>query len=253
MNTIEKNLYEFYRIFGRIENIKLSKTNEFESIYAADRSWPQIVFNLNQKIEPQKIITVLAKEIENKYCSPTFVAPENYISRNEVEILKINAFVPIKVITGMKLIPQKDALNNPDSECEIQDLNDETHLVDFANLIKQEFVPSEMSFNIEILPALKTFKEVQLTGLFYRKILVASMMVLTNIDVAGLYFIVTKKEYQNKGFATTLINFMVGRLYRNGIKEVVLHANHYSFGLYKKLGFTEQNRFIIYKKLWDGK
>ena len=84
-------------------------------------------------------------------------------------------------------------------------------------------------------------------GVFYKEKLISAMLVILKDGIAGLYFIVTHKEYQKKGYAITLINFVLTQQYKNEVKEVVLHANHYSFGLYKKLGFLNQNRFIIYK------
>src|SRR5690606_4219036 len=121
--------------------------------------------------------------------------------------------------------------------------------IDFADIIKKELISPEISFKSEILTELKSYKEIKMTGLFYGKTLVSSLLVLTNENISGLYFIVTRKEYQNRGFATILINFILNRLYDDDIKEVILHANHYSYGLYKKLGFIDQNRFIIYRKL----
>ena len=75
------------------------------------------------------------------------------------------------------------------------------------------------------------------------------MMVLTQLDVAGLYFIVTRKDAQKKGYATLLIKSVLNQCFEKGIKEVVLHANNNSFGLYQKLGFNWQNKFVIYKKI----
>jgi ribosomal protein S18 acetylase RimI-like enzyme len=104
-----------------------------------------------------------------------------------------------------------------------------------------------MSFENDILTAIKDSKEIQMVGLFCQKKLVSALLVLTSESIAGLYFIVTKKEYQKRGFATILINFILNRMLENHVKKVVLHANHYSFGLYRKLGFVSQNKFVIYK------
>jgi ribosomal protein S18 acetylase RimI-like enzyme len=163
-------------------------------------------------------------------------------------LLKSYKIAPVKILTGMNFIPARiDKIELP-PECNICDLVDKTQLIDFADIIKKELISPEMSFQSDILTELKSYKEIKMTGLFYGKTLVSSLLVLTNENISGLYFIVTRKEYQNRGFATILINFILNRLYDDGVNEIILHANHNSFGLYKKLGFIEQNRFIIYRK-----
>ena len=245
MNTIEKNLYEFYRVFGSVKNTGFISGDEYKMVYSEDKSWPQMIFNLNQASDPQKLIPLISSEIK----APYFVTPENYISRNHADLLKANAIIPVKILTGMNITPERNESIVIPPECKIRELTNEKHLVDFAHLIRKEFIASEMTFKNELLAEINHCKEIQMTGLFSGNTLASSLLVLKKENIAGLYFIVTRKEYQNNGYATILIKFILNRLYNEGVKEVVLHANHYSFGLYKKIGFVDQNRFIIYKKL----
>ncbi|GAB1453370.1 hypothetical protein MASR2M47_34260 [Draconibacterium sp.] len=249
METIEKNLYEFYRIFGSVKGVEFKQENGYEVVSAVDKSWPQMIFNLDHALDPQKLIAIIADDIENKQYPPFLIAAENYLSRKHTELLKTNKIAPVKMLTGMNIIPVSIENIKLPPKCEICDLVDETQWIDFADIIKKELISPEISFKSEILTELKSYKEIKMTGLFYGKTLVSSLLVLTNENISGLYFIVTRKEYQNRGFATILINFILNRLYDDDIKEVILHANHYSYGLYKKLGFIDQNRFIIYRKL----
>jgi ribosomal protein S18 acetylase RimI-like enzyme len=248
VNNIENNLYEFYRNFGAVKTVKHIQEKGYEVIQAPHNSWPQMIFNLDPELDPQKLIPTIADEIENKKYPSFFIAPENFLSRKHTELLKTNKIAPVKMLTGMNIIPVSIENIKLPPKCEICDLVDETQWIDFADIIKKELISPEMSFQSDILTELKSYKEIKMTGLFYGKTLVSSLLVLTNENISGLYFIVTRKEYQKRGFATILINFILNRLYDDGIKEIILHANHNSFGLYKKLGFIEQNRFIIYRK-----
>jgi ribosomal protein S18 acetylase RimI-like enzyme len=248
VNNIENNLYEFYRNFGAVKTVKHIQEKGYEVIQAPHNSWPQMIFNLDPELDPQKLIPTIADEIENKKYPSFFIAPENFLSRKHSELLKSNKIAPVKILTGMNFIPARiDKIELPQG-CDICDLVDKTQLIDFADIIKKELISPEMSFQSDVLSEIKSCKEIQMTGLFCGKTLVSSMLVLTNENVSGLYFIITRKEYQHRGFATILINFILNRLYDDGVKEIILHANHSSFGLYKKLGFIEQNRFIIYRK-----
>jgi ribosomal protein S18 acetylase RimI-like enzyme len=249
VDSIEKNLYEFYRIFRSVKSVIHISENGFEEIHANDKSWPQMIFNLNQAIDPLKLIPAIAGGIENKKYPRYFIAPGDYISRTHTELLKTNFIIPVKIITGMNYIPKRSETISLPPKFEIQDLNSEAQLIDFAQLIRTDFISSEMTFHNEILTGISSCNEIQMTGLFLGKTLVSAMLVLTKDNIAGLYFITTAKEHQKKGYATILINFILYRLHDEGVKEVVLHANHYSFGIYRKIGFNNQNRFIIYKRL----
>ncbi len=249
MDTIENNLYDFYRIFGTVKRVKHIQENGYEVIQAQDKSWPKMIFNLDQSTYPQKLVPNIVDRIENKQYAAYFISPEAYLSRTHSELIKTSGIVPIKMLMGMNIVREKNEKIALPPDCEICDLNHETHLIYFAHLIRKEFISPEMSFDIEILTEVNSCKEIKMIGLFYENTLVSSLLVLTKDNISGLYFIVTRTEYQKRGFAATLINFVLNRLYDDGVKEVVLHANHNSFGLYKKLGFIDQSRFIIYRKL----
>ena len=248
MNTIEKNLYDFYRIFGSVKNVRLITGNGYELVGSDNESWPQMIFNLDQSTDPLKLVPLIVTEIEKRQPAPFFIAPEGYISRNHTELLKTNAIVPVKILKGMSCIPERKENVTLPPECEIYELIDDEQLTDFAHLIGKEFITAELSYIKVLLNGIKSAGEVQMTGLFYNKILVSSALILTKEGMAGLYFIVTRREFQNKGYASTLIRFILNRMYKAGVKEVVLHANNFSAGLYQKLGFEYQNNFVIYKK-----
>ena len=249
LNSIENNLYQFYRIFAFAKKHSHILENGFEIIDSKDNSWPKLIFNLDQSKLPEKLILQIATAIDDKNYPPFFIAPEKYISRKHVDLLKTNSIMPVKILMGMNFTPKKKSKIVLPTKCKIRELSGESNLADFTELIKQEFIAPEMSFDKETLISLSTTKEIQMSGLYYDNILAASMFILMKENIAGLYFIVTKKEFQNKGFATFLIKSVLNNLFEIGVKEVVLHANHNSFGLYRKLGFAEQNKFIIYRKM----
>ena len=249
LNAIENNFYQFYRIFALAKKDAHILENGFEVIDSKDNSWPKMIFNLDQSRLPEKLIPQIATAIDDKHYPPYFIAPEKYISREHISCVKKNSILPVKILMGMNFTQKKENKIILPPKCEIRKLSGESILADFAELIKQEFIAPEMSFDKETLINLSTINEIQMSGLYYGNILAASMFILIKENIAGLYFIVTKKEYQNKGFATLLIKSALKNLFEIGVKEVVLHANHNSFSLYSKLGFTERNRFIIYRKV----
>jgi ribosomal protein S18 acetylase RimI-like enzyme len=249
MDNIENNLYEFYRIFASLKNNLHLKEHAFEMALAKNKMWPQMIFTLNRETKPEEIIPAMIAYLEDKKPAPFLIAPESFISRNQTGLLKAHSLLPVKLLMGMNFHPDKTENITLPPDCEVKELTQKTQFRDFYDLIRKEFFSSEPSFDSDNLPGLKARKEIQMIGLYSNNVLVSALMILTQLDVAGLYFIVTRKDDQKKGYATLLIKSVLSQCFEKGIKEVVLHANNNSFGLYRKLGFNPQNRFIIYKKV----
>jgi len=249
VDNIEKNLYDFYRVLAEVKNISLVKKEDFELIQAKNNLWPQLIFNLNQQKNQNEIIPEISRYLADYKLSPSIVAPDEYISKNHSELLKASSLIPVKVLMGMNTSKgSKENIKMP-ADCEICELKNKTQLSDFSMLIQREFFSSKKDFGEEILLELKDSEEVTMTGLYKDSTLVSSMLVFIKDNIAGLYFIGTKKENQKKGYASLLIRSGLNQLFKTGIKEVVLHANHNSFALYQKIGFEVQNKFIVYKKV----
>lgn len=249
MDNIEKNLYQFYHQIGMAKEVKYIHEKGYDVLISEKSFWPQIIFNLNQTIGTEKLIEKIAADISEKNYTPFFIAPEKFITRKHTAILKENRIIPVKILRGMNLISVKTNRSQLSPGFEIIEMNKQNHFTDFSNLVNSGLMASEMAFNPKLLDILKLGTEIKLFGLFNKQHLVSSTLVFTNNTNAGLYFIATKKEYQNKGYASILIQFIINKLFEGGIKEVVLHANNFAAGLYKKIGFAHQNNFVIYKKL----
>ena len=249
MENIEKNLYQFYFKIGMSESVKYIRENGYDIIISDKKYWPQIIFNLNNSIEPKKLITRIATDFLNKRYTPFFIASDKYITREHSAILKENKILPVKILRGMSLFSAQinDLQLSPDIQ--IIELKEQRHITNFSELVNSEIMASEMLFNPKLLNGLKLGGEIKIFGLFIGKELASTLLVFTETSNAGLYFIATKKEFQKKGYASILIRFVVNNLFEGGIKEVVLHANNFATGIYKKLGFTHQNNFVIYKIL----
>lgn len=247
MENIEKNLYQFYLKIGMSESVKHVRENGYDIVISGKEYWPQIIFNIDNSIEPKKLIARIATDFLNKRYTPFFIASNKYITREYSAILKENKIIPVKILRGMNLFSTQinNLLLSPGIQ--IIELKEHDHFVGFSNLVNTEIMASEMLFNPKLLNALKPDGEIKIFGLFIGKQLASTLLVFTETSNAGLYFIATKKEFQKKGYASILIRFVVNNLFEGGIKEVVLHANNFATGIYKKLGFTHQNNFVIYK------
>lgn len=248
MESIEKNLYDFYRFIGSASSVEYFATESHELVRAEKNNWPQIRFNLSRSMDAERLIPELAKEITENKNTPFFIAPENLISRKHAPVLKANGIMPVKVLRGMNRPSRPPATVKLPGNTRIHELHKKEQLTHFTGLVNQELMATDRPLDPGLLAEVPVGIELKIYGLIHQHTLVSTTLVFKQGQIAGLYFIATKKEYQNKGFASALIHFILNELVDDGIDDVVLHANNLATGLYEKLGFTHQNNFIIYKK-----
>jgi len=248
MDCAEKNLYAFYRYFGGIKNVKLIIGKSYSSVLSENGSWPQMIFDINQSISPEENIKILGFDISKKSLPPFFVAPESYISGKYSNVLKEYGFVPLKMLSGMNMNvqPQKNLSLSP--EIIFEELISDDLLNQYNNLINAELLNKEFPLDPTILKGLKN-SEVKPLGLLRNGKLISALLLCLLNNKGGLYFIATRKEFQKQGYASTLIKSTINYSHNINLNELILHANQNSVELYKKIGFVNQNRFIIYRKL----
>ena len=247
MKAIEENLYEFYRSVGKITNTQHVFEKNYEIVKSTDSGWPQMIFNLDQSISPSKLIPALANDIEKKNYPAFFVSPENYLNRNHSDLLKKHHFIPVKFLQGMFF--SSKAMESPIEEgVQLKSILSHDQFRQFQYLVNQELLSNELPLRQIKIDELDN-KKLQVYGLFKNHELISASLVLRIKQCAGLYFIVTKKEHQQKGYASSLIKNIIYKLYQEGINDVILHANNLASNLYRTIGFASQNRFVIYKKI----
>jgi ribosomal protein S18 acetylase RimI-like enzyme len=247
MDYAEKNLYAFYRYFGGATNVKLIIEKDYSAVLSENGSWPQMIFDLNQSFSPDENLKSMALGISKKSIPPFFVAPEKYISSEHSNVLKKYGFVPLKKLSGMNLNvhPQNDF--SLSQEITFEELISDNLLNQYNNLINTDLLNKELPLDSTTLKGLKN-SEVKQFGLLKNGKLISALLLCLLNNKGGLYFIVTRKEFQKQGYASSLIKSAINYSYNINLNELILHANQNSVELYKKIGFINQNRFIIYRK-----
>ncbi len=247
MKEIEENLYEFYRSFGEVGSVELIKENNYEIVKSLGNSWPQMLFNIDQTVFPEKLIPILIHNIERKKYPPFFIVPDKYLNRNHSDLLKKHHIIPVKFLQGMFF--SSKAMESPIEEgVQLKSILSHDQFRQFQYLVNQELLSNELPLRQIKIDELDN-KKLQVYGLFKNHELISASLVLRIKQCAGLYFIVTKKEHQQKGYASSLIKNIIYKLYQEGINDVILHANNLASNLYRTIGFANQNRFVIYKKI----
>jgi hypothetical protein len=172
MENIENNLYRFYHQLTMAESVKGIRENGYEVAVAENDFWPRIIFNLDYSIEPEKLIPQIAAGFSEKNYTSFFIASDRFITRNHSSVLKENRIMPIKILKGMILSPEKKYEIETPSDIQIAELKDYTQFVNFSNLVNSELMASEMLFSPKLLTDINGCEKIKLFGLFSSKKLV---------------------------------------------------------------------------------
>jgi ribosomal protein S18 acetylase RimI-like enzyme len=108
---------------------------------------------------------------------------------------------------------------------------DEDQLVQFVKYISKELASEDVRFYIAM----------------YNNVSVSACMIVCHPNgVVSIHMVATLTEYQGKGFAQTLTEYVLNDSYKRGCAYAVLLASDKGFRLYSKLGFTMYERYVVY-------
>lgn len=78
--------------------------------------------------------------------------------------------------------------------------------------------------------------------------IVTGVLVL-HANVAGIYYVMTRPEYRKRGYGTEMMISLLMRAKEKGYHMATLQASASGRGLYQKLGFESQCRFVEYASI----
>lgn len=251
MRNIENNLNSFYRYLGNSRFIDFKENDKYLSISHKIGNWPQLIFGLNPNMDPSILLKKIHGDILNNSIPLNFIANKELINESHIHVLKEFGFVPLIKWKGMYMhLREKLPVNLP-VDVTIKNISKKEDFEYFTQITNESFRLTDPFSSNTFQNILKSNK-LQIKGLFLCNTLVTILMAFISENHAGFYFIATKKEFRGKGYASLLIKNTINELYHAGIKEVVLHANIDSIGLYEKIGFSQYNNFVIYRKIQNN-
>ncbi len=247
MNDSEKNLIEFYREVGAMKSVAFTENDYFSTISGKEGSWPQMVFNLHFWEEPEaQLDKILTQSVQLQLPPFAVCNTELFVPENQYLLQNPHIF-PIQFWTLMEVKSSEHLNKSAHSDFEIRRLNGTRELEAFTNLVNAELLQST-NINLQVVGELAENSSLHFYGLFIENELVSGLLVFTQQKMAGLYFIVTKKQYRGNGLAASLIGFVLNELFYRGIEKVVLQAVQKAVPLYIRMGFTPCGEMVIFWK-----
>ena len=243
------NLFRFYRETGSCSSVSFTKTDRFSAISGAKNSWPQLVFDIDfQENTAQELNQVLTQAVNRKL--PVFaVCDAALFGEKELDYLRQNEIYPVKFWTLMHAFPQP-LPQNPNGQqsekTEFRKLYTDAELEEFTALVNAEFAQNA-SLSVSLTKELNVKDGVGFYGLFFDGKLVSGLQTFSENQTTGLYFIATDAAFRGRGFATELIRQVMNNSFGNS-GELVLQAVQKAVPLYRRLGFSEEGKLVIFWK-----
>lgn len=248
MNEIEKNLADFYLAVAQTAGCLLYSEPYFRAVKGADGGWPDLVFAPDYSLPPAQLLPLVSRWIGINGAPRNLVIDSAYLNRNHNSLLRDNGFFPVDSWQMMQLSLRK-AIVFPwtAAKGQFRKLEQPDDFEQFCGIVNRELL-GNMPASLQLFQRLSTAEKFQFWGIFAGEELIAALLVFVVDDVAGLYLVATRKEFQFRGFGTLLLQQTLKALKSSAIRSVVLHASRKAVPLYEKLGFANLGNLYIYRK-----
>ncbi len=236
IESIEKNLDDFYIKCSNHPNFELNMTDKISWISPKKADWPSCIFranfkntNINNEIKKVKKL-IQANKVPNAWTVGPLTKPLNL-----GEMLERHGFLNVYHQVGMALnlsVLEDSIVKKYNFDIKI--IENEENIKDWSKIVSSVF---NIKVDNELLKYLLIQNEIKFyIGIFDGKVVSALMLYLIP-GVAGLHAVSTLPDYRKKGFALILSRKALLDAYTLGYKIGVLQASSTGQYVYRKLGF----------------
>ncbi|HYW96044.1 MAG TPA: hypothetical protein VE870_10685 [Bacteroidales bacterium] len=134
----------------------------------------------------------------------------------------------------------------PDPGCMLDRITGEHELREWLNVVNHE-VMSEKNIDYRLFRDVLTKPEFDFFRIVKGKKTVSTLLGFRAGAFIGLYMISTKNDFRDRGYGSWITSEALDYYIRKGFCTFVLHSTVSGYPMYKKLGFSENNRFGIYR------
>lgn len=232
-NTIIDNLAQLHSDAGKYDSATISGENGISWVSNAPQHWPNAIVLKRELTDIEKMVS----NIDANIYPPTILLATDNIP--DINTLKNYELREIMRWEGMYLTPENYCkIAKPIKNYTLKKVSSNEEVKDWYSTIKPILLPTKTMSEALLEGFCNNPKFCLLTG-YYNGNVVAAGMAYSNNSITGLYFIATNPEYRGKGFATKLVQTLIGNSFRNNSKEIILHSTTAGKALYSKFGFTQ--------------
>ncbi|HOI47853.1 MAG TPA: GNAT family N-acetyltransferase [Prolixibacteraceae bacterium] len=248
MNKIEKNLVDFYLAVAQTAGCLLYSEPSFRAVKGTDGGWPDLVFAPDYSLPPAQLLPLVSRWIGIHGAPRNLVIDSAYLNRNHLSLLRDNGFFPVDSWQMMQLSLRKTIVfPRSAAKGQFRELEHPADFEQFCGIANRELL-GNMPVSPQVVQRLSTAERFRFWGVFVGEELIAALLVFAVADVAGLYLVAARKEFQLRGFGSLLLQQTLKALKSSAIRSVVLHASRKAVPLYEKFGFANFGNLYIYRK-----
>ncbi len=234
---VNRNLYQFYRHIGELCGYAYGQIGVLDYVWNQKGTWPAYILGVPDRAMLSGIVTA----IEQKEIPPFWIIEETPVF--DLTWLEERNVRPIREWKGMTLNPA-DFVNVPRVPGVEVRSNDPETLQDWLQIVNTDLMTGTQ-IGTEVISGLNSSPAFRWSVAYLDDQPVGTGLSFTQEGVTGLYMIVTKESFRGKGIGSLITVDLINHAIKAGIHSVVLHATGLGEGIYRKIGFREENMLYV--------
>jgi len=248
MNQTAQNHQAFFELLAKSkDSIRLYDKKPVFSVWANQGIYPRLTLCYNLGNAETNSFDTYFTAVEQLEASPRIIIEKNADSATFEQLFKQNGFRPVEEWTSMQ-ISLTDLENESNAELIIETVKNEHQLGQWLSIVEKTLFNGN-HINRLIFNQLRENEDTTMWLGYLSNQPISTALSFIHKDTVGLYMISTSGEFRGKGFGQEITAKALLDAAGKGISIGVLQATRQGLNLYKKIGFQENGKFIIYWKV----
>lgn len=219
----------------------------FFSVQARNFVYPKLTLCYHQSKDVQLSMEAYFQAVEKQEASPYIIFPDDENAKGIISQLEKNGFRAIETWTSMRISLNRLPEVMP-TDLQIVRVEHEIQLEQWLMVAASVFF-NHASIEKGLFEALITNEKLVLWLGYHEHQPVCTAMSLVRSDHVGLYMIATLPDFRGLGFAADITLKALCNAASQGISYGVLQATRAGLNMYRKIGFEEDGKFLIFWKV----
>jgi len=244
-SIISQNLWSLYDTIAKKISLPMFNESGITGVRSKPSPWPDFIYNTGLE-EGENKFKIVNKLVNDGILSPFWITDPYHSFSNYEKLLNDYRFKLIMKWPGM-FLKLKHFNIEKRNELSVITLNTIDQLKTWFDLIEQNLFSGkrfdDKYYQLLDEPSLKFFM------ILHKGKYLGTTLLHLKEDIAGCFMVSISKDFQKRGLASWMMQYIINILYEKGIKYLILQANDNSENMYKKLGFSSIGDFEIYWKI----
>jgi ribosomal protein S18 acetylase RimI-like enzyme len=247
MENMRLNHRKLFEIMAANKTLTNSFISEpFVSVKAKEGTYPNLTLCYDLNELDSAAFEQFNKAVEQKTASPYFIFPQNETSILLETLFKKSGYRAVDQWISMRISTNtSNAIQNTDLT--VVRVETENQLEQWLQIVSATLF-NNRTINRGIFSYLMNEPGINLWLGMSQNNPVSTALTFEKENTFGLYMVSTLAEMQGQGFGQSMVQNALGYAKTIGCEELVLQSTRAGINLYKKMGFEEVEKLVIYWK-----